>query len=57
LQLTSDLYTREEKASTDYLVATAGLPRVQDALLSMLELYHDGIIPIEDTDALPGNFE
>jgi len=40
-------HTAEEKASDDYLAAPAGLPLVQDALLSVLELYHDGVLPIE----------
>jgi dihydroorotase len=41
-------HTREEKADPDYLSAPAGLPLVQDALLSVLELYHDGEISMED---------
>jgi len=41
-------HTAEEKASTDYLAAPAGLPLVQDALLSVLELYHDGVLSMED---------
>jgi len=41
-------HTREEKASSDYLKAPAGLPLVQDALLSVLELYHDGVLSLED---------
>ena len=41
-------HTSEEKASTDYLEAPAGLPLVQDAMLSVLELYHDGVISLED---------
>jgi len=41
-------HTAEEKASTDYLAAPAGLPLVQDALLSVLELYHDELLPIEE---------
>jgi len=41
-------HTAEEKASPDYLQAPAGLPLVQDALLSVLELYHDGELGIED---------
>ena len=41
-------HTREEKADPDYLAAPAGLPLVQDALLSVLELYHDGEISMED---------
>jgi dihydroorotase len=41
-------HTREEKAVTDYLKAPAGLPLVQDALLSVLELYHDGVLSLEN---------
>jgi dihydroorotase len=41
-------HTREEKASSDYLKAPAGLPLVQDALLSVLEFYHDGILSLEE---------
>jgi dihydroorotase len=41
-------HTSEEKASSDYLKAPAGLPLVQDALLSVLELYHDGVLTLED---------
>ncbi len=41
-------HTREEKAATDYLQAPAGLPLVQDALLSVLELFHDGVISLTD---------
>jgi len=41
-------HTRDEKASSDYLKAPSGLPLVQDALLSTLELYHDGILTLED---------
>ena len=41
-------HTAEEKASSDYLTAPAGLPLVQDALLSVFELYHDGVISLED---------
>jgi len=41
-------HTREEKSSKDYLEAPAGLPLVQDALLSVLELYHDGVIEMDD---------
>ena len=40
-------HTREEKADADYLAAPAGLPLVQDALLSVLELYHDGLFSLE----------
>ncbi|MCJ7815494.1 MAG: dihydroorotase [Xanthomonadales bacterium] len=41
-------HTSEEKASSDYLEAPSGLPLVQDALLTVLELYHDGVISMED---------
>jgi dihydroorotase len=41
-------HTREEKAVSDYLKAPSGLPLVQDALLCVLELYHDGILSLED---------
>ena len=41
-------HTRDEKASTDYLKAPSGLPLVQDALLATLELYHDGILSLEE---------
>lgn len=41
-------HTREEKASPDYLTAPAGLPLVQDALLSVLEMYHDKVISLTD---------
>jgi dihydroorotase len=41
-------HTAEEKASSDYLTAPAGLPLVQDALLSVLELHHDGVLSLED---------
>jgi dihydroorotase len=41
-------HTAEEKASPDYLTAPAGLPLVQDALLSVFELYHDGILSLEE---------
>lgn len=41
-------HTAEEKASNDYLTAPAGLPLVQDALLSVLEMYHDKVISLED---------
>ena len=41
-------HTRDEKASSDYRKAPSGLPLVQDALLSTLELYHDGILTLED---------
>jgi dihydroorotase len=45
-------HTREEKAATDYLKAPSGLPLVQDALLSVLEMYHDGIVSLEDITRL-----
>jgi dihydroorotase len=41
-------HTAEEKASTDYLKAPAGLPLVQDALLSVFEMFHDGFLTLED---------
>ncbi len=41
-------HTREEKAATDYLLAPAGLPLVQDALLSVLELFHDGYLSLTE---------
>jgi dihydroorotase len=41
-------HTSEEKASSDYLVAPSGLPLVQDALLAALELYHDGVLGLEE---------
>ena len=41
-------HTREEKASADYLLAPSGLPLVQDALLSALELYHDGFLSLAE---------
>jgi dihydroorotase len=41
-------HTREEKAVSDYVKAPAGLPLVQDALLSVLELFHDQELAIED---------
>lgn len=41
-------HTREEKASPDYLTAPAGLPLVQDALLSVLEMYHDDFIGLAE---------
>ncbi len=40
-------HTAGEKASSDYLEAPSGLPLVQDALMSVLELYHDGVISLE----------
>jgi dihydroorotase len=39
-------HTREEKASAEYLLAPAGLPLVQDALLCLLELHHEGEIDL-----------
>jgi dihydroorotase len=41
-------HTSEEKASTDYLKAPSGLPLVQDALLCVLELYHKGVLSLEE---------
>lgn len=41
-------HTSEEKASRDYLEAPSGLPLVQDALLMVLELYHDGLLRLEE---------
>jgi dihydroorotase len=41
-------HTREEKAAADYLAAPSGLPLVQDALLSVLELFHDGVLSLPD---------
>jgi dihydroorotase len=41
-------HTREEKASRDYQKAPSGLPLVQDALLSVLELYHDGVLGMQE---------
>ncbi len=41
-------HTKEEKASTDYLTAPAGLPLVQDALLSVFEMYHDKVMSLAD---------
>jgi len=41
-------HTAEEKASSDYLTAPAGMPLVQDAMLSVLELYHDGVLSLEE---------
>jgi len=41
-------HTTEEKASSDYLKAPAGLPLVQDALLAALELHHDGLLSISE---------
>jgi dihydroorotase len=39
-------HTAEEKASSDYLTAPAGLPLVQDALLATLELHHDEVLSL-----------
>jgi dihydroorotase len=41
-------HTSEEKASKDYRKAPSGLPLVQDALLSLMELYRDRTLAIED---------
>jgi dihydroorotase len=41
-------HTLEEKAVSDYVKAPSGLPLVQDALLSVLELFHDGVFSLED---------
>jgi dihydroorotase len=41
-------HTQEEKADSDYLKAPAGLPLVQDALLSVLELFHAGHLSLEE---------
>ena len=41
-------HTVEEKAVSDYVKAPSGLPLVQDALLSVLELYHDGVFTLQD---------
>jgi dihydroorotase len=41
-------HTAEEKASKDYLTAPAGLPLVQDALLAVLELYHDDVLSLPE---------
>jgi len=41
-------HTREEKSDTDYLQAPSGLPLVQDALLSVLEMYHDGFLTLPE---------
>jgi dihydroorotase len=39
-------HTRQEKAASDYLLAPAGLPLVQEALPAALELYHDGLLDL-----------
>ena len=41
-------HTAEEKATDDYLKAPAGLPLVQDALLSVFELFHDHVLSLEE---------
>jgi len=41
-------HTRAEKASPEYLTSPAGLPLVQDALLAVLELFHDGLLGLTD---------
>ena len=41
-------HTAEEKATTDYLTAPAGLPLVQHALQVGLELVHKGVIELPD---------
>jgi dihydroorotase len=41
-------HTLEEKAVPDYVKAPSGLPLVQDALLSVLELFHDGVFSLEE---------
>ncbi len=41
-------HTAQEKASPDYLTAPSGLPLVQDALLVILELLHDGVLGLPD---------
>jgi len=41
-------HTRTEKDSADYLQAPAGLPLVQDALLCVLELFHDGVLGLTE---------
>lgn len=40
-------HTAAEKANENYFKAPAGLPLVQHALVSVLELVHDGLYPIE----------
>ena len=40
-------HTLTEKASTDYLSAPSGLPLIQDVLLALLELVHDGDIDLQ----------
>jgi len=41
-------HTQEEKADTDYLKAPSGLPLVQDAVLAVMELFHDSVLSIEE---------
>ncbi|MCH8228429.1 MAG: dihydroorotase [Proteobacteria bacterium] len=41
-------HTAEEKASSDYFIAPAGLPLVQDALLALLELHHDEVLSLPE---------
>ena len=41
-------HTREEKSVSDYLQAPSGLPLVQDALLSVLELFHDNFLTLPE---------
>jgi dihydroorotase len=41
-------HTSEEKAAIDYRQAPSGLPLVQDALLSLLDLHQDGSLALED---------
>ncbi len=40
-------HTLTEKANTDYVTAPSGLPLIQDVLLALLELVHDGKIDLE----------
>jgi len=41
-------HTREEKSDSDYLQAPSGLPLVQDALLSVLEFFHDKFLTLPE---------
>ena len=41
-------HTTQEKAAEDYLQAPAGLPLVQDALLSVLEMVHDDFLTLPE---------
>ncbi|HKJ16448.1 MAG TPA: dihydroorotase [Xanthomonadales bacterium] len=41
-------HTAEEKAQTNYLKAPAGLPLVQDAMLCILEHFHNGNFSLQD---------